>query len=73
VVFYVLERFWLSEKVEEAGSETIMKIEEKLLAVEGAAEQRLHDLGERLHFTRDANTSDGQPETKPESKKAAQK
>ena len=55
VVFYVVERFWLSEKVEEANPKTIAKIEERILAVEGApAEQRLHTIGERLHLTREA-------------------
>jgi len=71
VVFYVVERFWLSEKVEEANPDTIAKIEEKILAVEGAAEQKLHDLGERLHLTRDAST--GEKETPVETKKVAQK
>ena len=73
VVFYVVERFWLSEKVEEANPETIAKIEEKLLAVEGAAEQKLHNLGERFHLTRDAAPDEPQPETQPEAKKAARK
>jgi membrane protein DedA with SNARE-associated domain len=73
VVFYVLERFWLSEKVEEASPETIQKIEEKILAVEGAAEQKLYDLGERLHLTRDASSEENQPDEHTESKKAGQK
>jgi membrane protein DedA with SNARE-associated domain len=72
VVFYVLERFWLSEKVEEASPETIQKIEEKILAVEGVAEQKLHNLGERLHLTRDTNSTE-EPEAQVESKKAGQK
>ena len=70
VVFYVVEHFWLSEKVEEANPETIAMIEEKILAVEGAAEQRLHDLGERLHLTRESGSEKDVP---PETKKAAQK
>ena len=73
VVFYVVERYWLSEKVEEANPETIAKIEEKLLAVEGAAEQKLHTIGERLHLTREAAPPEVQTEPPPESKKAAQK
>jgi uncharacterized membrane protein len=36
IVFYVIERYWLSERVEDANPETIQKIEEKLLAVEEA-------------------------------------
>jgi membrane protein DedA with SNARE-associated domain len=55
VVFYVLERYWLSEKVEAADPETIQKIEEKFHAVEDIAQEKLHDLGERLHLTRDAH------------------
>jgi len=73
VVFYVLERFWLSEKVEEASPETIQKIEEKILAVEGVAEQKLHDLGERLHLTRDVSSEENPPDKQVESKKAGQK
>ena len=73
VVFYVVERFWLSEKVEEANPETIMKIEEKILAVEGAAEQKLHDLGERLHLSREPSSEDKEADKKAESKSAARK
>jgi membrane protein DedA with SNARE-associated domain len=55
IVFYIIERFWLSEKVEDADPETIQKIEEKLLAVEDIGRITLHDLGERLHMTREPN------------------
>ena len=55
IVFYVIERYWLSERVEDAKPETIQKIEEKLLAVEDIGKTTLHDLGERLHLTRDNN------------------
>jgi hypothetical protein len=73
VVFYVLERFWLSEKMEEADPETIHKIEEKFLAVEEVAQGKLHDLTGKLHMTRDGSIDE--PETPPlvESKKASQK
>jgi hypothetical protein len=74
VVFYVVERYWLSDKVEEANPKTIAKIEERILAVEGAAEQKLHTIGERLHLTRDAAvTDDKEPAPAPEAKKATQK
>lgn len=53
VVFYVIERYWLSERVESADPETILKIEEKLQKVEDIGQRTLHDLGERLHLTRD--------------------
>lgn len=55
IVFYVIERYWLSERVEAAAPETIQKIEEKLHAVEEVAQEKLHDLGERLHLTREPN------------------
>jgi membrane-associated protein len=55
IVFYVIERYWLSERVEDANPETIQKIEEKLLAVEEVGLTTLHDLGERLHLTREPN------------------
>ncbi|MBA2379856.1 MAG: DedA family protein [Blastocatellia bacterium] len=55
IIIYAVERFWLSEKVEEADPETIHKleekIEEKLHVVEGVA----HEITERLHLTRDPN------------------
>lgn len=57
IFFYVIERFWLSEKVEEAAPdpETIHKLEEKLHAVEDLGLNTLHDIGERLHLTREPN------------------
>ena len=55
VVFYVVERYWLSEKVEEAKPETIHKIEEKLHSIEEAAQEKLLDIGERLHLTNSPN------------------
>jgi len=53
IIFYVLERYWISERVEDAAPETIQKIEEKLLAVEEVGLTTLHDLTERLHLTRE--------------------
>jgi membrane protein DedA with SNARE-associated domain len=58
IVLYVIERYWLSEKVEDASPETIHKIEEKLLAVEEVGKSTLHDLTERLHLTREPNRSE---------------
>ncbi len=55
IIFYVIERYWLSEKVEDANPKTIQKIEEKLLAVEDIGKITLHDLGERLHLSREPN------------------
>ena len=55
IIFYVIERYWLSERVEDANPETLHRIEEKLLAVEEVGKTTLHDLGERLHLTREPN------------------
>lgn len=62
IFFYVIERYWLSERVEDANPETIQKIEEKLLAVEEVGLTTLHDLTERLHLTREPNRGDGAEE-----------
>lgn len=53
ILVYAVERFWLSERVEEADPETIHLLEEKLFAVEEVAQEKLHDIGERLHLVRD--------------------
>jgi membrane protein DedA with SNARE-associated domain len=53
--FYLIERFWLSKKVEEADPETIHKIEEKIHDIEEVAQEKLHDIGERLHLTHSPN------------------
>lgn len=58
IIFYVVERYWLSERVEDAAPETIQMIEEKLHAVEEVAQEKLHDLTERLHLTREPNRGD---------------
>jgi membrane protein DedA with SNARE-associated domain len=68
IVLYLVERYWLSERVEKADPETIQKIEEKFHAVEEVAHVKLHDIGERLHLTREHGSSepaDAEPE-KPE-------
>jgi hypothetical protein len=75
IVFYVIERYWLSERVEAANPETIHKIEEKLIAVEEVAQEKLHDLGEKLHLTRDPSPDEKQTPPPPpaEPKRAAHK
>jgi len=55
IVFYVIERYWLSEKDEDADPETIQTIEEKLHAVEDIGKITLQNIGERLHLTREPN------------------
>ena len=60
-ILYAAERYWLSERVEEADPKTIHKIEEKLHAVEEVAQEKLHDLSERLHLTREPD-QDGKGE-----------
>ncbi|MGH9949052.1 MAG: DedA family protein [Pyrinomonadaceae bacterium] len=76
IILYVVERFWLSERVEEADPKTIHKIEETLQAVEDVAQEKLHGLGERLHLTRDQGTSvdsDAEPATTEKSSSKAAK
>ena len=76
IIIYTVERFWLSEKVEEADPETIHKLEEKLHAVEEVAQHKLHDLSEKLHLTRDPNReerNDTEKPKRPRSSKAAKK
>lgn len=70
VVFYVIEKYWLSEKVEEVKPETIHKIEERLHKVEEVAQNKLQDIGEKLHLTSSPNREDA-PEEKKEKAKAA--
>lgn len=72
IIFYALERYWISEKVEEVPPETIHRIEEKLHAVEEVAQEKLHDLTERLHLTREHSREDKEPdEPAPKSKPTA--
>jgi len=58
IIFYVVERYWLSERVEAADPETIHKIEEKLAIVEEVGAKTFHDITERLHLTRETNKDD---------------
>jgi membrane protein DedA with SNARE-associated domain len=67
IIFYVVERYWLSEKVEEVTPETIHMIEEKIHVLEDAAQGKLHDLTERLHLS--SSKIDEEPE-KPKEKAA---
>lgn len=74
IFFYVIERFWLSEKVEESDPDprTIHKLEETLHAVEDIGKNTLHDIGERLHLTREPNKDDiSQPETEQNAERGA--
>lgn len=76
IFIYALERYWISERVEEADPETLHKLEEKLHAVEEVAQERLHDLTERLHLTRDPGPDEQDlqtPPSIPKSTKAAKK
>ena len=68
IIFYLIERYYLSEKVEEVRPETIFKIEERIHKVEEAAQVKLHDLGERLHLTSQPNREEVK-ETKEETAK----
>ncbi|HEX6279823.1 MAG TPA: DedA family protein [Pyrinomonadaceae bacterium] len=76
IMLFAVERFWLSEKVEEVDPETVRRIEERLHAVEEVAQEKLHDLGERLHLTRDGTREEKehhQNERKSETASAAKK
>lgn len=72
ITFYAIERYWLSEKVEAASPETIQKIEEKIHAVEEVASEKLHDLGERLHLTREPHKEEREAGREREGEKAGQ-
>ena len=65
IIFYVIERYWLSERVEAANPETIQKIEEKLQKVKDIGKTTLHDLGERLHLTREPSPDEKEDQEKP--------
>ncbi len=58
IVFYLVEHYWLSPAVEEADPKTINKIEEKFHNLEEAAQEKLHDLGEKLHLTSSPDKKD---------------
>jgi len=68
VIFYVIERYWLSEKVEDAKPETIHMIEEKLHSIEEVAQEKLHDIGERLHLTSSPNKEEKRRKVETEKK-----
>ncbi len=71
IIFYVVERYWLSEKVEEVNPETLHRIEVKLHDIEGVAQGRLLDLGERLHLkTVKSDADEPAPESPPKGKAA---
>jgi membrane protein DedA with SNARE-associated domain len=71
IVFYVVERYWLSEKVEEVAPETLHRIEEKIHVIEDVAQEKLHNIGERLHLTIPPKSEEKEPEEEKESSKAA--
>lgn len=66
IIFYLVERYWVSEKVEEVKPETLHKIEEKIHHVEEVAQVKLHDIGERLHLTSAPNKEDRETERREE-------
>lgn len=74
IVFYLLEHYWLSPRVEQANPATILKIEERIHGIEEVAHEKLHDLGERLHLTsapnKDRENSDKEPVKEKEKEKA---
>jgi hypothetical protein len=62
IIFFVVERYWLSEKIEDVTPETIHKIEERIHKVEEVAHEKLYDIGERLHLTNAPNREEKTPE-----------
>ncbi len=73
IIFYVVERYYLSEKVEDVKPETIHKIEEKLHVIEEKAQEKLHDLGEKLHLTNSPNRDEEKIRRRKERKESASK
>lgn len=71
IIFYVVERYWLSERVEEVKPETIHRIEEKIHVIEDVAQEKLHNIGERLHLTIPPKSEEKAPEEQKESSKVA--
>jgi membrane protein DedA with SNARE-associated domain len=71
IVFYVVERYWLSEKVEEVAPETIHRIEEKIHVIEDVAQEKIHNIGERLHLTTPPKSDEKEAEEPRETTKAA--
>lgn len=73
IIFYLVERYYVSEKVEEANPETIHKIEERIHNIEEVAHVKLHDLSERLHLTSQPNRDETEADTDTREKAAAAK
>lgn len=73
IVFYLMEHYWLSPSVEEANPATILKLEEKLHDFEEVAQEKLHDLGERLHLTSSPDKKQDIVEEKPPEKEVKKK
>jgi membrane protein DedA with SNARE-associated domain len=71
IVFYVVERYWLSEKVEEVTPETIHRIEEKIHVIEDVAQEKFQTIGERLHLTIPPKSDEKDAEEQKETSKAA--
>jgi len=71
IVFYIVERYWLSEKVEEVAPETIHKIEEKIHVIEDVAQEKFQRIGESLHLTTPPKSNEASAEKEKESSKAA--
>lgn len=71
IIIYTVERFWLSERVEEANPATIHKIEERLMAVEAVAEEKLHGLSEKLHLTSNGAAEEKEPPAREKSVEAS--
>lgn len=72
IIFYIMEKYWLSPTVEEADPQTILRLEERFHDLEEVAQEKLHDLGERLHLTSSPDKSDEDIEKEKKKKAKAQ-
>lgn len=71
IAFYVIERYWLSEKVEEVDPETLKGIEERFQEIEDAAQEKLSTIGEKLHIKAGPKPEDIPVAEPPKASKAA--
>lgn len=75
VGFYLVERYWLSKKVEHVNPETIQKLEQAAEDKLQAAEDKLHELGDEIKehlppLKRRKEATKPEPESKAETEKA---
>jgi membrane protein DedA with SNARE-associated domain len=72
IIFYLIERYYLSEKVEDVKPETIHKIEERIHVIEERVEEKLHDIGEKLHLTSSPDKEEKEARRKEDAEKKSE-